>query len=119
MRKKRPLVDASVQEQERRLVEMPDDNIDFSDIPELDAKFFKTAPLVTWHITSDAEGEKAMTDETVKEEADELFTLSEFLEATRADLERFAKAVRGGGEEYPDTMRLIDWWDQFVTYVER
>ena len=36
----------SLEEREKRLVEMPDEDIDFSDIPELDEAFFKNAKLV-------------------------------------------------------------------------
>ena len=36
----------SLEEREKRLAEMPDEDIDFSDIPELDEEFFKNAKLV-------------------------------------------------------------------------
>ena len=36
----------SLEEREKKLAEMPDEDIDFSDIPELDEAFFKNAKLV-------------------------------------------------------------------------
>ncbi|WP_036488832.1 BrnA antitoxin family protein [Myxosarcina sp. GI1] len=39
-------LDMSLEEREKRLVEMHDEDIDFSDIPELDEAFFKNAKLV-------------------------------------------------------------------------
>ena len=39
-------LDMSLEEREKRLAEMPDEDIDFSDIPELDEAFFKNAKLV-------------------------------------------------------------------------
>ena len=39
-------LDMSLEEREKRLAEMPDEDIDFSDIPELDEEFFKNAKLV-------------------------------------------------------------------------
>lgn len=36
----------SLEEREKKLLEMSDDDIDFSDIPELDEEFFKNAKLV-------------------------------------------------------------------------
>jgi uncharacterized protein (DUF4415 family) len=38
--------DMSLEERERKLVEMSDEDIDFSDIPELDEAFFENAKLV-------------------------------------------------------------------------
>ena len=38
--------DMSLEEREKKLVEMSDENIDFSDIPELDEAFFQNAKLV-------------------------------------------------------------------------
>ena len=38
--------DMSLEEREKKLVEMVDEDIDFSDIPELDQAFFKNAKLV-------------------------------------------------------------------------
>ena len=38
--------DMSLEEREKELVEMSDENIDFSDIPELDEAFLKNAKLV-------------------------------------------------------------------------
>ena len=39
-------LDMSLEEREKRLAEMSDEDIDFSDIPELDEAFFKNAKLV-------------------------------------------------------------------------
>ena len=36
----------SIEDRERKLLEMSDEDIDFSDIPELDEEFFKNAKLV-------------------------------------------------------------------------
>ena len=36
----------SLEDRERKLAEMPDEDIDFSDIPELDEEFFQNAKLV-------------------------------------------------------------------------
>ncbi len=38
--------DMSLEEREKKLMEMSDENIDFSDIPELDEVFLKNAKLV-------------------------------------------------------------------------
>ena len=38
--------DMSLEKREKKLVEMSDEDIDFSDIPELDEEFFKNAKLV-------------------------------------------------------------------------
>lgn len=38
--------DMSLEEREKKLAEMKDEDIDFSDIPELDEAFFKNAKLV-------------------------------------------------------------------------
>lgn len=38
--------DMSLEEREKKLASMKDENIDFSDIPELDEAFFKNAKLV-------------------------------------------------------------------------
>lgn len=39
-------LDMSPEERHRKLVNMSDEDIDYSDIPELDEEFFKTAKLV-------------------------------------------------------------------------
>lgn len=39
-------LDMSPEERHRKLVNMPDEDIDYSDIPELDEDFFKNAKLV-------------------------------------------------------------------------
>ena len=39
-------LDMSFEEREKKLVEMSDEDIDFSDIPELDETFFDRAKLV-------------------------------------------------------------------------
>ena len=39
-------LDMSIEEREKKLVEMSDEDIDFSDIPELDETFFDRAKLV-------------------------------------------------------------------------
>ncbi len=41
------LLDMPLEERERKLLEMSDQDIDFSDIPPLDDNFFKNAKLLT------------------------------------------------------------------------
>ena len=44
--KKRFSPDMSLEEREKKLLEMTDEDIDYSDIPPLDKEFFKNAKLV-------------------------------------------------------------------------
>lgn len=44
--KKRFSLDMSLEEREKKLLEMTDEDIDYSDIPPLDEEFFKNAKLV-------------------------------------------------------------------------
>lgn len=46
MKKKIFPPDMSLEEREKKLLEMSDEDIDLSDIPELDEEFFKNAKLV-------------------------------------------------------------------------
>lgn len=46
MKKERFSPDRPLEEREKKLLEMSDEDIDFSDIPELDEEFFKNAKLV-------------------------------------------------------------------------
>ena len=46
MNKDRFSPDMSLEEREKKLVEMADEDIDFSDIPELDEAFFNNAKLI-------------------------------------------------------------------------
>jgi len=46
MKKERFSLDMSLEEREKRLLEISDEEIDLSDIPELDEEFFKSAKLV-------------------------------------------------------------------------
>lgn len=46
MKKERFSPDMSLEEREKRLLEMSDEDIDLCDIPELDEEFFKNAQLV-------------------------------------------------------------------------
>ena len=46
MKKERFSLDLSLEEREKRLLEISDEEIDLSDIPELDEEFFKSAKLV-------------------------------------------------------------------------
>ncbi len=46
MKKERFSPDMPLEEREKKLLEMSDEDIDFSDIPELDEEFFKNAKLV-------------------------------------------------------------------------
>ncbi len=46
MKKAKFSADMSLEEREKKLLEMADEDIDFSDIPELDEEFFKNAKLV-------------------------------------------------------------------------
>jgi len=46
MKKERFSPDMPLEEREKKLLEMSDDDIDLSDIPKLDEEFFKNAKLV-------------------------------------------------------------------------
>ncbi len=46
MKKERFSPDMPLEKREKKLLEMSDEDIDFSDIPELDEEFFKNAKLV-------------------------------------------------------------------------
>lgn len=46
MKKEKFSPDMSLEEREKKLLEMSDEDIDLSDIPELDEEFFKNAKLV-------------------------------------------------------------------------
>jgi uncharacterized protein (DUF4415 family) len=46
MNKKKFSLDMSLEEREKQLLEMSDEDIDYSDIPPLDEEFFKNAKLV-------------------------------------------------------------------------
>ena len=46
MKKERFSPDMPLEKREKKLLEMSDDDIDLSDIPELDEEFFKNAKLV-------------------------------------------------------------------------
>lgn len=46
MKKEKFSTDMPKEEREKKLLEMSDEDIDFSDIPELDQEFFKNAKLV-------------------------------------------------------------------------
>lgn len=46
MKKEKFSPDMPLEEREKKLLEMSDEDIDFSDIPELDEEFFKNAKLV-------------------------------------------------------------------------
>lgn len=46
MKKEKFSPDMSLEEREKRLLEMSDEDIDLSDIPELDEEFFKNGKLV-------------------------------------------------------------------------
>ena len=52
----------SLEEREKKLAEMPDEDIDFSDIPELDEAFFKNAKLVKRQPNTEAISIRVDTD---------------------------------------------------------
>ncbi len=54
--------DMSLEEREKKLAEMPDEDIDFSDIPELDEAFFKNAKLVRRQPNTEAISIRVDTD---------------------------------------------------------
>ena len=54
--------DMSLEEREKRLVEMTDEDINFSDIPELDEAFFKNAKLVKRQPNTEAISIRVDTD---------------------------------------------------------
>jgi len=54
--------DMSLEEREKKLVEMSDEYIDYSDIPPLDEDFFKNAKLVTRKPATEAISIRVDTD---------------------------------------------------------
>ncbi|MFM2315377.1 MAG: hypothetical protein RLZZ04_4655 [Cyanobacteriota bacterium] len=54
--------DMSLEEREKKLVEMSDEDIDFSDLPELDEAFFKNAKLVKRQPNTEAISIRVDTD---------------------------------------------------------
>ena len=62
MKKERFSPDMPLEEREKQLLEMSDEDIDFSDIPELDEEFFKNAKLVERKPRTEAIGIRIDTD---------------------------------------------------------